>query len=151
VGAITIARESPRKDDVRRLIDALDVFQASLYPAESNHFLDIEALCAPEIRFFVARHDGQAVACGALRIVGDYGEIKRMFVVPEARGRNLGKRMLECLEAQALAEGLAVLRLETGIHHPVAIGLYRAAGFAECPPFGGYAPDPLSLFMEKRL
>ena len=37
------------------------------------------------------------------------------------------------------------------IHQPEAIGLYRAYGFTDIPPFGAYKPDPLSLFMEKRL
>jgi putative acetyltransferase len=43
------------------------------------------------------------------------------------------------------------LRLETGIHQPEALGLYRAAGFVERGPFGPYRPDPLSVFMEKPL
>ena len=43
------------------------------------------------------------------------------------------------------------MRLETGIRQPEAIGLYRSAGYAEIGPFGAYRPDPLSLFMEKRL
>jgi len=148
---VTITRESPRQPDVIRLIDALDAYQTALYPAESNHFLDVAALEAPDIRFFVARRAGEALGCGAMRVASDYGEIKRMFVRPEARGLKLGRRILETLEAQARRERLACLRLETGIHQPEAIGLYRVAGFVDRGPFGGYAPDPLSLFMEKRL
>ena len=44
-----------------------------------------------------------------------------------------------------------MLRLETGIHNTEALALYRRAGFAECAAFGDYAPDPLSVFMEKRV
>ncbi len=91
------------------------------------------------------------MGCGALRVMADYGEIKRMFVRPEARGLKIGRRILDVLETTARSERLACLRLETGIHQPEAIGLYRAAGFIERGPYGGYAPDPLSLFMEKRL
>jgi putative acetyltransferase len=148
---VTIAREVPRQADVIALIDALDAYQTALYPAESNHFLDLAALEAPDIRFFVARRNGAAIGCGALRVMADYGEIKRMFVRPEARGLKIGRRILDVLETTARRERLACLHLETGIYQPEAIGLYRVAGFVERGPYGGYAPDPLSLFMEKRL
>ncbi len=78
-----------------RLLAALDAYLESLYPPESNHILDIDTLCAPNIRFFVARRRGEAVGCGALRIdSAGYGEVKRMFVRPEARGRKLGRAIL---------------------------------------------------------
>jgi putative acetyltransferase len=149
---LTLAIESPRQPDVERLLEALDAYQGALYPAESNHFLDVEALAAPGIRFFVARRDGRAVGCGALRIdAAGYGELKRMFVSPEARGLKLGRRILDRIEEEARREGLAWLRLETGIHQPEALGLYRSAGYAEREAFGEYKPDPLSVFMEKSL
>ena len=149
---LAINPESPRQDDVIRLIRELDAYQARLYPAESNHLLPIETLAAPDIRFFVARGDGEALGCGALRIDAEgYGEVKRMFVSPRARGLKLGRRILERIETAAREERLDSLRLETGIHQPEALGLYRAAGFIERGPFGEYAPDPLSVFMEKRL
>ena len=44
-----------------------------------------------------------------------------------------------------------VARLETGIHQPEALGLYRRLGYVERGPFGSYALDPLSVFFEKRL
>jgi putative acetyltransferase len=153
---VVIARESPRQPEIGRLIDALDAYQAALYPAESNHFLDVESLAAPDVRFLVARVGGRAVGCGALRIHAErdgttWGEVKRMFVDPAARGRRLGRRLLDALEAEARAHALRWLRLETGIHQPEALGLYRRAGYAERGPFGEYGPDPLSVFMEKAL
>jgi len=76
-----------------RLLAALDAYLESLYPPESNHILDVDTLCAPNVRFFVARRRGKAVGCGALRIdSAGYGEVKRMFVHPEARGGNWGAR-----------------------------------------------------------
>lgn len=150
--SIRIEQESPRQSDVLALIQALDQYQTALYPPESNHLLDVNSLCAPDIRFFVARIDGVALACGALRIVAaEYAEVKRMFVSPQARGTKLGSRMLARLEQQALAEGVRVVRLETGIHQPEALRLYRSAGYIEREPFGSYQPDPLSVFMEKRI
>ena len=145
---ITLRIESPRQAEVMRLIEALDVYQSGLYPPESNHFLDVEALAGPSVRFFVARRYGQALGCGALRIdPAGWGELKRMFVSPEARGLKLGRRLLERIEEEALG----LLRLETGVHQLEAVGLYRSAGYVEREAFADYTPDPLSVFMEKRL
>jgi len=93
-----------------------------------------------------------ALGCGALRIdAAGYGEVKRMYVTPEARGQNVGRAILACIEDQAAREGLALMRLETGIYQAAARALYRSGGYAECAPFSEYRPDPLSVFMEKRL
>ena len=149
---VMLALESPRQAEVRELLEALDAYQSALYPAESNHLLDVDALAAPAVRFFVARRHGTALGCAALRIdPAGYGELKRMYVTPEARGSRLGRRLLDRVEAEARKEGLEYLRLETGIRQPEALGLYRSAGYREREPFGDYAPDPLSVFMEKRL
>jgi putative acetyltransferase len=152
VAAITIRRERPDQPDVMRLIEALDALMVGLYPAESNHLLDVAALLDPAVTFLVARADDEVVGCGAiLRDPRGWGEIKRMFVQPERRGMRLGARLLAELGRIAQAAGLSLLRLETGIHNTEALALYRRAGFVEREPFGDYAPDPLSIFMEKNV
>ncbi|MDQ0453776.1 GNAT family N-acetyltransferase [Rhizobium paknamense] len=149
---VIIAKEPPRQPKVLALLAQSDAYMAALYPSESNHLLDVSALEKPEVKFFTARHHNDIVGCAALVESGDgTGEIKRMFVDPASRGLSIGKKLLACLEEEALALGLSALRLETGIHQPEALGLYRAFGFVERGPFGSYALDPLSLFMEKRL
>ncbi|MCA1366089.1 GNAT family N-acetyltransferase [Bradyrhizobium sp. BRP14] len=147
---VTIAEEQPRQPAIIRLLELSDAYAASLYPAESNHLVDISTLERPAVSFFVARRDGEIVGCCALVEAGDgTAEIKRMFVDPGARGLQIGKRLLTALEAKAEKLGLSAIRLETGIYQPEAIGLYKAFGYVEREPFGGYQPDPLSLFMEK--
>lgn len=149
---VIIEKEPPRQPAVMRLLEQSDAYAQSLYPAESNHLVDISALEKPSVAFFVARHEGEIVGCCALVDAGDgTAEIKRMFVDPEARGLKIGRRLLERIEAQGRDAGLSVIRLETGIYQPEAIGLYRTAGYADIGPFGTYQPDPLSLFMEKRI
>ena len=149
---LTVDLERPRQAAVIRLLDMSDAYAASLYPAESNHMLDLASLEGPAVRFWVARRDGEVVGCCALVDAGDgTAEIKRMFVDPGARGLKVARRLMEALEASARESGLEALRLETGIYQPEAIGLYRAFGYADIEPFGSYRPDPLSLFMEKRL
>jgi putative acetyltransferase len=144
--------ENPRAAGVHELIAALDSYLSSLYPPASNHFLDLEQLSRPDVRFFVARREGAPLACGALRIdAAGYGEVKRMYVAPSARGQGLGRAILARIEAQAAREGVRLMRLETGIHQAEAIALYRSCGYVDCDPFGEYQTDPLSRFMEKRL
>jgi putative acetyltransferase len=125
----------------------------SLYRPESNHILDVAALEAPSFRFFVARRQAVAVGCGALRLEADgFGEVKRMFVSPAARGLGVGRKLLAAIEAEARRHGLHTLRLETGIYQPEALGLYMSAGYRETDPFGDYpAGDAVSRFFAKRL
>ncbi len=104
----------------------------ALYPPESNHLLDVAALSDPAVTFLVVRDGDEAVGCGAiLRDPRGWGEIKRMYVRPDQRGRGIGERVLAELEAIARDSGLPLLRLETGIHNTEALALYRRAGFAE--------------------
>lgn len=150
-GELTFTFADPKRDDVIALLNASDAYMAGLYPAESNHLLDVETLRHPDIRFLIVEVGGRAVACGAIRIMDGYGELKRMWVDPALRGHRLGVRILEALIAEARRLALPVLRLETGISQPEALGLYRRFGFEDIAPFGDYQPDPLSVFMELRI
>jgi putative acetyltransferase len=118
---VVIAIECPDQPDVFQLLAAGDAFSASLYPPESNHMLDVAALLDPAVTFLVARKDGVAIGCGALVRKTGYAEIKRMFVDEAARGRSVGRRILDAIEAIARAETIAALKLETGIRQPAAI------------------------------
>lgn len=152
VGSITFAFETRVAADVVILIERLDAYLTALYPPESNHLLDIAALERPDVAFLVARASGTPVGCGALRICGNaHGEFKRIFVDPRVRGAGLGRRIAQRLEQFALERHLLKLYLETGIHQPEALALFKERGFEECEPFGDYAPDPLSVFMTKTL
>jgi putative acetyltransferase len=148
---ITLEIASPDRPDARQLIQELDDYLSGLYPADSNHILDIPALMQPSVRFLLAFADGQSVGCGAVRFMHDYAEIKRMYVRPGGRGLGIGWRLLARLEDIASGQGIATMRLETGIHQPAAIRLYERHGYTKCGPFGDYAADPLSLFYEKQL
>lgn len=147
-----INAETPDQPEVRAMLEQLDAYCAALYPAESNHLMDIASLLQGDALFLVARDvDGRAVGCAALVNRGSYGEVKRMFVDTARRGLGTGAKLLEYLEMFARMSGIRELKLETGIHQPEAIRLYERAGFVRCEPFGDYQPDPLSLFMEKKL
>ena len=149
---ISVVLEPPDQPEVAALLAQADALSASLYPPESNHLVYTDVLGAANARFFVARQNGTAVGCGAV-ICGHerQGEIKRMFVAPALRGQGVGRQILAAIEATAMAEGLRLLQLETGVDSDDALRLYHAAGFIKRGPFGGYRPDPLSVFMEKIL
>jgi len=104
----------------------------------------------------VARDDdGTPIGCGALReLEPGAAEVKRMYVVPAARGRGVSRLVLAGLEAEALARGWTTLRLETGSRQPEAVGLYTSAGWHPVPAFGHYVGDPdavHSLFFARDL
>jgi putative acetyltransferase len=98
----------------------------------------------------VERNDaGAAIGCGAIVLTAACGELKRMYLRPEWRGRGVAQQLLDFLEAQAALEGCRCYTLETGIYQLSAIALYERAGYVRCAPFGDYLPDPLSVFMSK--
>jgi len=147
-----IALEHPARPEVMALIGELDAYQSSLYPAESNHFIDVQALAQPGVLFAVGRDaQGRALACGAVMVQEGWGELKRMFVRGQARGQGFGAALLAYLETQAHARGCRQLMLETGIRQPEALRLYERHGYRLRGPFGAYAEDPLSVFMQKDL
>ena len=149
---VRIAVEDPDQREVIALLEDGEAYGASLYPAESNHFFDVEALRAANVVFVVARDDyDAAIGTAALVLHGDWAELKRMWVVPGARGKGISKIILDDLEAKARQEGVRTLRLETGVRNKESLGLYTRIGFRRCDPFADYKPDPLSVFMEKEL
>lgn len=119
-------------------------------PAGSAHVLDLSALQKPDIAFFTLWDGDDLLGMGALRDLGDgTGEIKSMRTADHALRRGVAAAMLRHIVEHAHGAGLARLYLETGsfAYFEPARKLYAAHGFAECPPFRGYRPDPNSVFM----
>lgn len=148
----SIKLEKPDQPDVRDLIAELDRYLLALYPADSNHLLDIATLSQPNVLFAVARDaDGAAVGCGAVVLKKHFGEIKRMFVRPQCRGGGIAKKLLALLEDAAIERGCTLFMLEAGVSQPEALNFYARAGYAHRAPFGDYKEDPLSVFMYKQV
>jgi len=146
-----ITAADPKEPGATALLNASHALMQSLFPPEDNFFLDIEALCAPDIRFFTAMEGARCLGTGALALREGYGEVKSMFVDEAARGRGVADAILRRIEAEARREGLGLLRLETGMGLDAAHRLYARHGFAPCGPFGGYPDAASSVFMEKAL
>jgi DNA-binding MarR family transcriptional regulator/predicted N-acetyltransferase YhbS len=139
-GAVEIAPAHPRTPDARRCLEAYAAEIDERFDGGFDEAASISAgpaeLTPPAGLLLLARLDGRAVGCGALRLHGrEPAEIKRMWVAPEARGLGLGRRMLEALEREAAASGARTARLETNRALVEAIAMYREAGYREVAPF----------------
>ena len=147
-----ITLERPDTPDATTLIAELEAYLEPFYPRESRHGYSVEKLIAEGVAFFLIRDDGAPAGCGGIQLMGtEYGEIKRMYVRPECRGKGFAKLMLDHLAEYARSHEVGTLRLETGIHQHEAVALYEQTGFERIPPFGEYRDDPLSRFYEKRI
>jgi putative acetyltransferase len=126
----------------------------ALSPPESVHALDLDKLRRPEITFWSAWDNGTLLGCGALKeLTPTHGEVKSMRTPSTRRRQGVGRALLTHIIDVARSRGYDTLSLETGAadaFHP-AQRLYASAGFQYCGPFGDYASDPHSVFMQLRL
>ena len=147
-----IAQESPLTEEIRVLIDELNLTLHESTPPEFCYQLTVEEMAAPDMTVFVARKGGVAVGTGSIRRhPAHIGEVKRMYVRPEYQGQGIGGAIIEEIEARAVADGIGRLVLETGHNHPAAWRVYERAGFRRCGPVLNYEQSPYSIFYEKSL
>ncbi|WP_417308507.1 GNAT family N-acetyltransferase [Devosia sp.] len=153
--AVTLGIETPLQDDVRDLVKRLNAHLMPLSPPEFQFQMTVEQMADDATTLFVARDEtGQAIGMGALKVENaEMGEVKRMFTVPEVRGKRVGSTLLQAIEALARDKGLTVLMLETGSEAimPEAHRLYRRGGFTPRGPFLDYPDSAWSAFYEKQL
>jgi putative acetyltransferase len=145
-----IEADDPRRDDVRALLARHLEYAIATTPPEGVYALDLDGLLDPAITFFSYRLDGALLAIGALKqLDDDHAELKSMHTTQAARGRGIGREMVEHLIAVARDRGLARISLETGSMDAFAPArsLYSKAGFLPCGPFGAYPGSPTSSFM----
>lgn len=153
--AIRVSIETPLQDDVRDLVEALNAHMLPLSPLEFQFKMTVEQMAEPATTVFVARdEDGKAVGCGALKMHNDgVGELKRMFTLPEVRGKRVGSALVDAIVALAATRGISRLVLETGTGPGFdgAWRLYENSGFARCGVVLDYPDSEYSAFFEKRL
>jgi GNAT superfamily N-acetyltransferase len=154
---------SRRYDDLDALllIAAVQQEYVQRYGSQDDSPVDPDEFAAPSGLFVVGYQDSEPVAMGGWRRHGDdhpetqwagtAAEVKRMYVVPAARGRGYARGVLRHLEETAHAAGVDWLLLETGLRQPEAIALYRACGYQDVPTFGHYACAPEAIHLGKRM
>lgn len=144
-----VERDSP---DFAALVSALDAELEERYPGLSADAPSPGQDLLVAVVAVVAYSGEAPVGCGALReIAPGVGEIKRMFVLPEARGLGAARQMLEVLEARGRALGYSAVRLGSGVRQPEALALYESCGYRRIPLFGEYEGAELCVCYEKVL
>ena len=145
-----IAIDDPRAADVRALLGRHLSFAYEQTPPDDVHALDVSGLLDPAVTFCGYRRGGTLLAVGALKQLDRaHGELKSMHTAAEARGRGIGRAVLEHLLALARECGCRQVSLETGTTPAFAAArsLYARAGFVPCGPFAGYQESPNNTFM----
>jgi DNA-binding MarR family transcriptional regulator/GNAT superfamily N-acetyltransferase len=153
VGAVRLEVENPASSAARYCLTSYFAELAERFEAGFNPVLsisaDAEELTPPRGFFVVARLKGEPVGCGALKCHADFGEIKRMWVKPSARGLGLARRVLQRLEDLARQHHIPILRLETNRALVEAQSLYKGSGYQEVAAFND---EPYAHhWFEKRL
>lgn len=144
--------------DAQALVARVQAEYVERYGSPDESPVDPTVFDLPEGLFLVGYVAGEPVATGAWRRSpetalggGSAVEIKRMFVVAEARGRGFARATLTELERTAAAAGHDTAVLETGLMQPEAIALYQTSGYVEIPGFGFYRDAPLARSYAKRI
>lgn len=134
--AVRIAVADPASAEARACVGAylreIDARFAGGFDPSRGPTAEPDELVPPKGAFLLAHLDGEAIGCGAIKVLAPrVGEIKRMWVAPGARGLGIAQRLLEALETWATAMGLSTLRLDTQRSLVEARALYERNGYRE--------------------
>lgn len=149
-GHLAIRPDDPRREPCRVLLERHLAFCKQHTPPEFVFALDLSGLLKPSISFYSAADGATVLGVGALKALGGgHAEIKSMHTATEARGRGIGRAIVEHMLTVAAERSLSRVSLETGSQEAFAPAraLYAAIGFRPCGPFGSYPDSPTSMFM----
>jgi len=141
----------PLRDDVRALVEQLNTHHLSHCSPEICHLTSAEQLAHSDCTMIGAFNGDHLCGIGAIKYMGTYGEITRMFVEEPFRRKGLASRILDLLISHARERKLRCVKLETSESFVSAVRLYGARGFVPCQPFGEYVHAPFNSYMEKEL
>jgi GNAT superfamily N-acetyltransferase len=132
------------REEMAELYDGLDLDDPSMPAAGAVEL-------GPPGGVFIVGYEGDLVVCGGgIKRLPDAGacEIKRMFVVPGARGRGVARALLAELEQNARDLGYTCARLDTGARQPGAQRIYNAAGYRQ---IGNFNANPVATYFAEKL
>ncbi|MGI9465595.1 MAG: GNAT family N-acetyltransferase [Rubripirellula sp.] len=134
------------------LVDELERELRQDYPPHYIHELDVQSFEASQGIFLVCIDANEPIGCLGLRPLNrETGELKRMYVRANFRGRGVAKMMLNEMEHQAYLRGFKRIVLETGNQQHSAIDLYQANGYEPIPPYNHASDGPASVCFCKTL
>jgi len=150
--SVTIERSSVNSVDAKRLFGELWAELDAMYGNEAPSGAELSGMDSPGAAFVIARENGEAIGCGAIRPRTDtIAEVKRVYVRPAARCRGVAVHIMHALEQLAREAGFNEIWLETGLPQHAAIRLYESLGYTRIAAFGDYKDDPVSVCYAKAL
>lgn len=148
---IKIIRTDSNNQDFIGLVKELDAHLAIIDGDEHLFYSQFNKTHTLNYVIVVYEND-KAIGCGALKVYGpNTMEIKRMFTLPDYRGKGIATRILNELELWARELSYAKCILETGVRQLEAIGLYKKCGYKRIPNYGQYDGIANSVCFEKEI
>jgi GNAT superfamily N-acetyltransferase len=148
---LTVKRTTGHDPNFISLVRELDRYLAEMDGDEHAFYATYNTLDAI-MHVVLVYHDLMPVACGAIKLFDPQSmEVKRMYTMPEFRGRGIAGIVLTELETWAAELGFSRCILETGLRQAEAIILYNKSGYALIPNYGQYAGVENSVCFEKSI
>ena len=147
----TILRTTSENPDFQNLVKQLDAYLAIMDGDEHAFYHQYNKIDRLKNCVVIFDND-EAVACGAIKeLDSESMEVKRMFTLPEKRGKGLASAILKELENWAKELGYKKIALETGKRQTEAVALYNKCGYQVIPNYGQYIGVDNSICFEKEL
>jgi putative acetyltransferase len=149
VNAGEIVTDDPRRPEVRGLLERHLAFCLSETPPEHSFALNVDGLLDPKVTLVSLRDGATVLGVAAIKeLDAEHAEVKSMHTAAEARGRGVGRALLDHLLSTARARGYRRVSLETGTTPGFASArrLYESFGFTPTGPFGGYPETGDNMF-----
>lgn len=148
---VNIIKTNSGNKDFIELVKYLDADLAKKDGAEHSFYAQFNKV--DSIKYVVVAYEnGKPIGCGAIKEYNSNTmEIKRMYTLPESRGKGIATKVLRELELWAIELCFENCILETGKRQPEAIGLYKKNGYKLIPNYGQYAGIENSVCFEKEM
>ncbi|MEZ4803016.1 MAG: GNAT family N-acetyltransferase [Gelidibacter sp.] len=148
---VTLRRTNSSDKDFIKLVKLLDA-DLKIRDGEDHDFYHQFNAIVNIQHCVVAYENHTPVGCGAIKAYDDISmEVKRMYVLPEMRGKGIAVKILSELEVWAKELGYGKCVLETGLKQPEAIALYKKSGYHIIRNYGQYEGVENSVCFEKAL
>lgn len=147
---IELKRTTSDNADFKRLTDLFDAYLVEIDSDEKDFFAQYNQIYIKNV--IVLYENDYALGCGAFKgYENGVAELKRMFVLPESRGKGIASKIVDSLESWMKEEGFSKCILETSHYLEPAVALYKKLGFTIIPNYGPYKNVSSSICMQKML
>ncbi|WP_309614664.1 GNAT family N-acetyltransferase [Flavobacterium sp.] len=147
---ISIQKTTSDNPDFKHLTRLFDEYLVDIDGDEKDFFAQFNQIY---LDYVIVYYENEiAIGCGAFKeYEPKVAEIKRMFVLPEQRGKGIAVSILKELEIWAKASGYQYTMLETSVRLESAIALYKKSGYKVIPNYGQYIGVASSVCMKKSI